>query len=54
MAFYKKIKVPPSEDNRRYSYIEVDPNDMRIFDRKCYATYAEAGELIVLLKDEES
>jgi hypothetical protein len=51
MAFYKKIKVP-GLDGRRYSYVEVDHNDMRIFDRVCYATYAEEGELIVLLKDE--
>lgn len=53
LAFYKKIKVPPSEDGRRYSYIEIDPNDLRIFDRKCYATYADPGEVVILLKDEE-
>jgi hypothetical protein len=50
MAFIKKIK--PAEDKRRYSYVNVDYNDMRIFDRKCFATYAGEGELVVLLKDE--
>ena len=51
MAFYKKIK--PAEDSRRYSYVEIDANDMRIFDRKCFATYAGPGELIVLLRDDD-
>ena len=56
MAFFKKVRLHSdnSADARRYSYIEVDPNDLRIFDRHCYATYAGQGELIVLLKDLES
>lgn len=39
---------------RKFSYVNVDPNDLRIFDRKCYATFAGEGELIVLLKDDET
>lgn len=57
LAFYKKIKAAEAlekDKQRRYSYVEVDPNDLRIFDRKCFATYAGEGELIVLLKDEDS
>lgn len=40
------------EDQRKYSYIEIDVNDLRIFDKKCFATLAGDGELVVLLKDE--
>jgi hypothetical protein len=57
MAFYKKIRaaeeLASDPSKRRYSYIEVDSNDLRIFDRKCYATFAGDGELIVLLRDED-
>lgn len=55
MAFFKKIKSSTDEtnSNRRFSYVEVDPNDMRIFDKHCFATYAGEEELIVLLKDEK-
>lgn len=49
MAFFKKLR--PADDARKYSYVQVDANDMRIFDRKCYATFAGEDELIVLLKD---
>jgi hypothetical protein len=52
MAFHKKIKL--NDDKRRYSYINVDHNDLRIFDRKCQATYAGEGELVVLLIDDET
>jgi len=62
LAFFKKLRpaktldkegtVATEDDNRKYSYVEVDPNDLRIFDKHCYATYGEPGELIVLLKDE--
>eukprot|EP00347_Sterkiella_histriomuscorum_P012027 403370170 len=55
LAFFKKIKTAEElekDKQRRYSYIEVDPNDMRIFDKVCFATFAGEGELIVLLKDE--
>lgn len=56
MAFFKNLR-PQNEieksDARKYSYIEVDAGDMRIFDKKCFATYAGEGELIVLLKDED-
>ncbi len=50
MAFFKQLR--PKEDKRKYSYIQIDPNDMRIFDKKCFATFAGDNELIVLLKDE--
>jgi len=60
LAFYKKlrpVKNPDSQitedDNRKYSYVEVDPNHLRIFDKHCFATYGDPGELIVLLKDEK-
>jgi hypothetical protein len=53
MAFYKKLK-PEAENGRKYSYVEVDPNDLRIFDKKCFATFAGDEELIVLLKDDKS
>ena len=54
MAFFKQLRpLQAAEDLSKYSYIEVDPNDMRIFDKKCFATYAGDGEMIVLLKDEE-
>ena len=55
MAFYKKIRSAEEleRDQRRYSYVEVDHNDLRIFDRKCFATFAGDGELIVLLKDDK-
>lgn len=51
MAFFKKIKL--NDDKRRYSYINVDHNDLRIFDRKCQATFAGEGELVVLLIDDD-
>jgi len=51
MAFHKKIKL--DDDKRRYSYIAVDHNDLRIFDRKCQATFAGEGELVVLLIDDD-
>lgn len=61
LAFFKRlrpVKDPHSQtsapdDNRKYSYVEVDPNDLRIFDKHCFATYGEPGELVVLLKDEK-
>ena len=54
MAFFKHLRPKDAiDDMRKYSYIEVDANDMRIFDKKCFATYAGEEELIVLLKDED-
>ena len=54
MAFFKHLRPRDAkEEARKYSYIEVDPNDMRIFDKRCFATYAGEGELIVLLKDDD-
>lgn len=50
-VFYKKLKADNS--GRRYSYIEVDGNDLRIFDKKCYVSYAGEGEIVVLLKDDD-
>ncbi|CDW77541.1 multi-sensor hybrid histidine kinase [Stylonychia lemnae] len=52
MAFFKKIKL--NDEKRRYSYINVDHNDLRIFDRKCQATFAGEGELVVLLIDDDN
>ena len=42
-----------SISERKFSYVEVNYNDMRIFDKKCYATYAGEGELVVLLREFE-
>jgi hypothetical protein len=54
MAFFKHLRPKDAiDDARKYSYIEVDANDMRIFDKRCFATYAGEGELIVLLKDDD-
>lgn len=33
------------------NHVEIDPNDLRIFDIKCYATFADEGQVIVLLRD---
>jgi hypothetical protein len=58
LAFYRRIRaveeLERDSTKRRYSYVEVDPNDLRIFDRKCFATFAGEGELVVLLKDDDS
>lgn len=47
-AFVKYLK---DAEERKFEYIEVSYNDMRIFDKKCYATYAGEGELVVLLRE---
>ena len=49
-AVYKHVK---SDDYKSYDFKLVDHNDLRIFDKKCYATYAGDGELIIILRDEE-
>ena len=61
MAFYKRLRVKyhesskqgDGENTRRFSYVEVDPSNLRIFDRECFATYAGDCELIVLIKDDK-
>jgi hypothetical protein len=40
-----------SGSSKRFSFVQVDHSDLRIFDRKCYATFAGEGEMVVLLKD---
>lgn len=47
-AFVKQLK---EGGDRKIQYVEVSYNDMRIFDKKCYATYAGEGELVVLLRE---
>ena len=47
------MKEASKSQERKFSYTEVDYNNMRIFDKECYATYAGEGELVILLKEIE-